>query len=143
MNYKKYIIIALVVIAVLGAGLLIAIKIKVPKVVPNVAEQAQQAEILKIEKEKKYQEQMQILSEVVDKTRLTDNDLDGLTNDEEKNLGTDPDNSDTDSDGLTDSTEVNIYKTNPLKADTDGDGYPDGEEVRRGYNPSGSGKLKK
>lgn len=58
-----------------------------------------------------------------------DNDEDGLTNGEEKKLGTDPNNADTDGDGLKDGEEVKRYKTNPLQADTDGDGLSDGDEV--------------
>lgn len=58
-----------------------------------------------------------------------DPDGDGLTNREEKQLGTDKRNPDTDGDGLTDGAEVLTYKTNPLKADSDGDGLKDGEEV--------------
>lgn len=60
-----------------------------------------------------------------------DDDMDGLTNKEEKLLGTDPKNPDTDGDGLKDGEEVNKYKTDPLKADTDGDGLKDGEEVNQ------------
>ena len=37
--------------------------------------------------------------------------------------------SDTDSDGLTDADEINLYHTNPDVADTDGDGYSDFEEI--------------
>jgi outer membrane protein OmpA-like peptidoglycan-associated protein len=59
----------------------------------------------------------------------TDHDMDGLTKKVEKELGTDPDNPDTDGDGLKDGDEVNIYKSNPLNADTDGDGLKDGDEV--------------
>jgi len=59
-----------------------------------------------------------------------DDDSDGLTNGEERQLGTDPRNPDTDGDGLKDGEEVKRYRTNPLKADTDGDGLGDGEEVR-------------
>jgi outer membrane protein OmpA-like peptidoglycan-associated protein len=58
-----------------------------------------------------------------------DNDGDGLTNDEEEKLGTDPNIADTDGDGLKDGEELNIYKTDPLRADTDGDGLNDGAEV--------------
>jgi hypothetical protein len=49
---------------------------------------------------------------------IIDNDGDGLSNDMEKRLGTDPD-----------------------KADTDGDGYNDKEEIANGYNPLGEGKA--
>ncbi len=62
-----------------------------------------------------------------------DPDHDGLSNREEKELGTDPHNPDTDGDGLTDGDEVHKYHTNPLKADTDGDGLSDGDEVLK-YN---------
>lgn len=58
-----------------------------------------------------------------------DSDGDGLTDDEERELGTDPNNPDTDGDGLTDAEEVHVYNTNPLKKDTDGDGLSDGDEV--------------
>jgi outer membrane protein OmpA-like peptidoglycan-associated protein len=58
-----------------------------------------------------------------------DPDGDGLTNREEKELGTNPRNPDTDGDGLTDGAEVGTHRTNPLQADTDGDGLTDGEEV--------------
>lgn len=58
-----------------------------------------------------------------------DLDGDGLLNDEEKQIGTDPLNPDTDGDGLRDGEEVHKYHTNPLKKDTDGDGCTDGEEV--------------
>ncbi len=58
-----------------------------------------------------------------------DDDNDGLTNGEERRLGTDPENPDTDGDGLKDGEEVNRYRTNPLQVDTDGDGLKDGDEV--------------
>ena len=70
-----------------------------------------------------------------------DSDNDGLTDEQEQALGTNPLSSDTDNDGLTDYEEINIYHTNPLNPDTDGDGYLDGEEVTNGYNPNGPGKL--
>ena len=58
-----------------------------------------------------------------------DTDNDGLTNNEEAELGTDPRTADTDGDGLTDGDEMKHYNTSPLKADSDGDGLGDGEEV--------------
>ena len=72
---------------------------------------------------------------------LIDSDSDGLTDQEEAILGTNPNLKDTDGDGLDDYQEVQIYKTDPLKADTDGDGHNDGEEVNNGYNPLGTGKM--
>lgn len=64
-----------------------------------------------------------------------DTDNDGLTDEEEALLGTDPENPDTDGDDLTDSLEVNTLNTDPLVADTDGDGINDGAEVFGGSDP--------
>lgn len=72
---------------------------------------------------------------------LIDSDNDGLTDEQEKKLGTDPHNPDTDGDGLFDGEEVNVYHTDPLNPDTDGDGYKDGVEVKNGFDPKGPGKL--
>ena len=70
-----------------------------------------------------------------------DSDNDGLTDEEEIQLGIDPRNPDTDGDGLFDGEEIKVYRTNPLDKDTDKDGFLDGEEVTNGYNPLGPGKL--
>lgn len=70
-----------------------------------------------------------------------DSDSDGLTDDEERTLKTNPRNHDSDSDHLFDFDEVYVYATDPLNPDTDGDGFLDGEEVKNGYNPKGAGKL--
>jgi len=62
----------------------------------------------------------------------TDLDQDGLSNLEEFALKTDPNNPDTDGDGLTDFEEVITYRhlgSDPLKFDTDGDGLSDFEEI--------------
>jgi hypothetical protein len=63
-----------------------------------------------------------------------DSDNDGLTDDEEVALGTDPNKADTDGDGLTDKEESDLG-TDQNKADTDGDGYSDGAEVNAGTLP--------
>lgn len=60
----------------------------------------------------------------------SDSDLDGLTLDQEKDLKTNPENPDTDGDGLLDGLEVFQYNTDPLNYDSDGDGLNDGDEVR-------------
>ncbi len=72
-----------------------------------------------------------------------DTDHDGLSDQRERELGTDPNNPDTDGDGLSDGDEVLKYGTNPLNKDTDGDGFDDGTEVKNGYNPRGPGKCAK
>lgn len=48
---------------------------------------------------------------------------------------------DSDKDGLTNAQEAQ-YGTDPNNPDTDGDGFKDGDEVKAGYNPKGTGKLK-
>ena len=58
-----------------------------------------------------------------------DPDGDGLLSTEEQRLGTNPNNPDTDNDGLNDGVEVNTHHTDPLRPDTDGDGLTDGSEV--------------
>ncbi|QQZ28516.1 hypothetical protein HMY34_06940 [Thiothrix subterranea] len=63
-----------------------------------------------------------------------DPDGDGVTNEDETKLGTDPKNPDTDGDGLKDGEEV-TKGTDPKNPDTDGDGIKDGEEVTKGTDP--------
>jgi len=58
-----------------------------------------------------------------------DSDADGLTDEEELRLGTNPFDPDTDHDGLSDYDEVKVYHTDPLNPDTDYDGLKDGVEV--------------
>ena len=65
----------------------------------------------------------------------SDSDGDGLTDDEEASIGTDPLDEDTDGDGLTDADEVE-RGTDPLDEDTDGDGYSDFDEVADGSSPT-------
>jgi hypothetical protein len=68
-----------------------------------------------------------------DAETTADPDADGLDNQTEFNFGTNPNLSDTDSDGLSDGEEINTYSTDPLDADSDDDGLSDGEEVNT-YN---------
>ena len=42
---------------------------------------------------------------------------------------------DTDGDGITDTDERVLFRTDPLKADTDGDGFTDGVEIIKGFDP--------
>ena len=91
----------------------------------------------------------------LDVVPILDSDLDGLSDDEEGLLGTDPANPDSDGDGLSDGEEVAAgldpldgtdaaldadgdgltnaeevgLGTDPFNADTDGDGLTDGDEV--------------
>lgn len=70
-----------------------------------------------------------------DTASTLDSDGDGLTDEEERALGTDPNNPDTDGDGLSDGEEVELG-TDPTNPDTDGDGLSDGEEVSLGTDPT-------
>ena len=72
---------------------------------------------------------------------ILDTDRDGLTDDEEKELGTSINSTDTDNDGLFDYEEVKVYGTDPTDPDTDNDTFLDGAEVKSGYNPKGEGEL--
>lgn len=76
-----------------------------------------------------------------------DTDRDGLTNEVELEIGSNPCKEDTDGDGLPDGYEVSELETNPCKADsdgngimddkedTDGEGLKDGEDVKLGFSP--------
>ncbi len=70
---------------------------------------------------------------------LSDRDGDMLTDQEEVVTGldghiTDPDDRDSDDDGLTDGEEYFYTGTDPNEPDTDGDGITDGDEVDAGVN---------
>jgi ELWxxDGT repeat protein len=65
----------------------------------------------------------------------SDTDADGLVDDAEAVLGTNPLVADSDGDGLADGAEVNLHLTHPLLADTDGDGVDDGDEIEDGTDP--------
>jgi hypothetical protein len=64
-------------------------------------------------------------------TVATEGDLDGDNYPDAAvpDLGLDPTNPDTDSDGVADGDELTIYGTDPTNGDTDGDGIADGEEL--------------
>ena len=65
-----------------------------------------------------------------------DTDSDGIPDvDEIEVYGTDPENADTDGDGLSDYDELYVYGTDPVKGDTDADGLSDGDEVYYGTDP--------
>lgn len=73
-------------------------------------------------------------------TDATDTDNDGLTDDEEIAIGTDPNDpsdaaGDLDEDGLTNADEIIIYGTDPNARDSDEDGIFDNEELDIGTDP--------
>jgi hypothetical protein len=62
----------------------------------------------------------------------TDTDMDGIDDVDEPGLGTDPNDADTDDDGVSDGDEANGVpgvRTDPVACDSDGDGLPDGLEL--------------
>lgn len=65
-----------------------------------------------------------------------DPDNDGLNNLEEYNYGTNPNNPDSDSDGVSDGDEVKIFGTDPNKKDSDGDTFEDGSELVTCFDPA-------
>lgn len=65
-----------------------------------------------------------------------DDDQDGLSNEQEAELGTDPNKADSDDDGLLDGEEVNQYNTDPFKADSDDDGISDSIEINKQLDPN-------
>jgi hypothetical protein len=67
---------------------------------------------------------------------FTDTDRDGLTDEVEATLGTDPSNVDSDGDTLGDGEEVLLRGSDPLQTDTDGDSVSDNIEVANGTAPN-------
>ncbi|MFH2000293.1 MAG: choice-of-anchor Q domain-containing protein [Planctomycetota bacterium] len=76
----------------------------------------------------------------IDEVADLDTDNDGLNDDVELLLGTDPLNPDTDGDGLNDGIEVDMNNgaglPDPLNPDSDGDNLLDGAEVQAGTDPT-------
>jgi len=71
-----------------------------------------------------------------------DPDRDGLKNLEEFNKETDPNNADSDQDGLADGDEVYAFNTQSNNAHTaQDDKYSDGDYIKGGYNPQNKDKL--
>ena len=66
---------------------------------------------------------------VADTATETDADGDNYPDAQEVEIGLDPNNVDTDGDGVADGDEVNIYGTDPFTWDLDGDGVSDGDEL--------------
>ncbi|MBT5338745.1 hypothetical protein HN643_03460 [Candidatus Falkowbacteria bacterium] len=131
------VIIVLITIGVVWFLISFIKKMKTPVVEAPVIEQVEEeVEVVPVDKVV-----APVDSSIPNTPNVSDRDNDGLSDDLEKELGTNIFKADSDGDGLFDISEVNVYKTDPLTADTDGDGFLDGEEVLGGYNPKGPGKL--
>jgi len=70
-----------------------------------------------------------------DPASLPDHDGDGISDDAERDFGTDPKEADSDGDGLSDPDELEVFGTDPADADTDNDALTDGTEVATGTDP--------
>lgn len=71
-----------------------------------------------------------------------DPDHDGMINSQEYKLGTDPNNPDSDQDGLSDGDEVNIFGTDPLNNHTAKDSkYSDADFIKGGFDIATNKKL--
>lgn len=66
----------------------------------------------------------------------SDTDGDGMSDEDEAVVGTNPYSTDTDGDGISDFEEIYVYKTNPFALDTDKDSITDVKEIQEyGSNP--------
>lgn len=122
---KRILIVGLVILVT--AGLLIAILLFV--VNKKAKDSKQNLEITPIVEEEKVE------------PFPDDLDRDGILDVEEEQLGTSNKEFDTDGDGLSDKTEIEVLGIDPTNPDTDGDGFADGYEVLKGFNPKGAGTL--
>ncbi len=115
---------------------------------PTCAEQGYPPECV----EPYYEQGEQIVYDVFSDPNDADFDRDGLSDRQERELGTDPNKADSDGDGLSDADEVEItylannieeftLKTNPLDADMDNDLRSDGDEVLTPWIVAVSGKV--
>jgi hypothetical protein len=142
-NIKKIFIVIVLFVLLVGAGIGVYILIFRHNSAPSVKKPEEKQNVPTTSSVKQSPEKViQNFSKKLEKLYEKDSDLDGLTNQEETKYGTDPENIDSDGDGLTDKDELFLYRTDPLKADSDGDGYADAYEIDRGYNPLGPGRIK-
>lgn len=73
--------------------------------------------------------------------RDDDRDRDGVEDDVEREYRSSDNKVDTDNDKLSDYEEIYYWFTDPTNSDTDGDGMTDGVEVLNGRRPNGSGDI--
>ena len=142
--WKAILLIVAILVVVVGS-LFLSMRILssktavVPK--PPVIEDIQNQPAPPVQEQTNQQEP--VITQEPEKTpSRVDTDKDGLTDEEETELGTSSKTADTDGDELFDFEEVKTWGTDPMNPDTDADGYLDGAEVKAGYNPNGEGTLR-
>ncbi len=135
---KTFLIFFIIFLIIISGALLFYLKIKVPKegkvVNENRIETINGNVIEMIPAEKSA---FKVPTKVIflkEKNGFQDSDYDGLSDQREEELGTDPLKRDTDDDGIDDKDEIRLG-TDPLVSDTDGDGVLDSQESKRGTNP--------
>ncbi len=170
---KKYILVACIFIVVILLFLGVIILLNKPKDKKDITTSTSDKELSSQQIQLVQKESIPLIKKVnstsskekvISVKKIIDHDGDGVDDQVELELGTSPDNIDSDYDGIPDGEEIYGWKTNPLtkdtdkdklfdywevkryftdplNPDTDGDGYLDGEEVLNGYNPKGPGKL--
>ncbi len=129
-NFSK--IIRSIVIIIIAAGLGLGIWYALPKIKSVFQKQGVEAPVIESEGASPTTTPA-IVPEP--EPEILDTDKDGLSDIEERDLGTNEDKPDSDQDGLADKEEVKIYLTDPLNPDTDGDGILDGNEIKQGQDP--------
>jgi len=128
---KKYLIILIVVLAVLGVFLLLSTK-KQKIGIPEEEKAEEEIEIKTIPSEQSgLGAPINLAIPKTEGEAPQDSDQDGLSDEQEKELGTDPNNWDTDGDGLGDAEEIK-YGFDPLKKDSNDDGINDAEAFKLG-----------
>ena len=128
---KKYLIILIVVLAVLGVFLLLSTK-KQKIGIPEEKKAEEETEIKTIPAEQSgLGAPINLAIPKTEGEAPQDSDQDGLSDEQEKELGTDPNNWDTDGDGLGDAEEIK-YGFDPLKKDSNDDGINDAEAFKLG-----------
>ena len=145
----KAILLIVAILVVVAGTLLLSMKIlssktdvvPEPPVLTDTQTQPSTSDPAPVQEQTNKQEPVIIQEQEKTPSRV-DTDKDGLTDEEETELGTSSKTADTDGDGLFDFEEVNTWETDPINPDTDADGYLDGAEVKAGYNPNGEGTLR-
>ncbi len=131
-----YIIIAILILAILGIAAYFTLGSKKSSTPPA---QVSSTKLPKIWLQKYFNKEICDDQTVCGDEANPDND--GLSNYNEFRAGTDPLNFDTDSDGLSDGDEVNVYQTEPTNPYTDTrsivqqNQWNDGYQIKNGYNP--------